>query len=227
MSDPLMRLVNIEKRYSSGMSTLTILENLSLIIEEGESIAITGKSGCGKSTLLNIVGGLDRPTSGKVYFKHTLLSSYNDRQLSLFRNIHIGFVFQSHILLDDFSALENVMIPSMIRGESKKSVTFRAKELLERVDLRDRMDHPPKKLSGGERQRVAICRALINNPDLIIADEPTGSLDEESGKSIESLLFDIVQEEKKTLLLVTHDSLLASRCNKVYTLTHRELEENV
>lgn len=226
MNDVLMRLVDIEKTYSSGMSTLTILENLCIDIKEGESIAITGKSGCGKSTLLNIAGGLDRPTSGKVYFKDTLLSSYNDRQLSLFRNIHIGFVFQSHILLEDFSALENIMIPSMIRGESKKSVTLRAKELLKRVDLIDRMNHPPQKLSGGERQRVAICRALINSPDIIIADEPTGSLDEESGQSIESLLFDIVQEEKKTLLLVTHDAALASRCSTVYTLTHRELEEN-
>ena len=123
MNDVLMRLVDIEKTYSSGMSTLTILEHLHIDIIRGESIAVKGKSGCGKSTLLNIVGGLDRPTSGEVYFNNTPLSSYNDRQLSLFRNIHIGFVFQSHILLEDFSALENIIIPSMIRGENKKSVT--------------------------------------------------------------------------------------------------------
>ncbi|NCB00906.1 MAG: ABC transporter ATP-binding protein [Spirochaetia bacterium] len=227
MNDVLMSFVDVEKTYTSGLSTLTILEHLYLDVVEGESIAITGKSGCGKSTLLNLAGGLDRATQGEIYFKGTPLSSFNDKKLSHFRNGHIGFVFQSHILLEDFTALENICIPSIIRGESKRSVIKRAYMLLERVELLDRMAHHPQKLSGGERQRVAICRALINSPDIIIADEPTGSLDEESSSSIESLLFDIVQEENKTLLLVTHDTSLASRCSKIFTLTHRSLEEKL
>ncbi len=227
MNDSLMSFVDVEKTYTSGMSTLTILEHLEIDIMMGDSIAITGKSGSGKSTFLNLAGALDKPTQGEIFFKGAPMSHYNDKQLSYFRNVHIGFVFQSHILLEDFSALENIIIPSLIQGMNKKVVVKKATELLERVDLVDRMTHHPGKLSGGERQRVAICRALINSPDIIIADEPTGSLDEESSNSIESLLFDIVQEKGKTLLLVTHDTQLASRCSKVFTLSRRQLEETL
>jgi len=225
MTEDLMQFKQVSKTYQSGDTRLLILEDLSFTISRGVSIAVTGKSGSGKSTLLNIAGGLDRPTTGSVTFLGDTLGAMNDRELSEFRNRHIGFVFQSHILLDDFSALENVYIPSLIGGSKRKVAEHRAVELLERVGLADRMHHRPQKLSGGERQRVAICRALINDPDLIIADEPTGSLDEESSTGIERLLLELVQEEQKTLLLVTHDTQLARQCSTVYLLHNRTMRE--
>jgi lipoprotein-releasing system ATP-binding protein len=225
MTEDLMQFKQVSKTYQSGDTRLLILEDLSFTISRGVSIAVTGKSGSGKSTLLNIAGGLDRPTTGSVTFLGDTLGAMNDRELSEFRNRHIGFVFQSHILLDDFSALENVYIPALIGGSKRKVAEHRAVELLERVGLADRMHHRPQKLSGGERQRVAICRALINDPDLIIADEPTGSLDEESSTGIERLLLELVQEEQKTLLLVTHDTQLARQCSTVYLLHNRTMRE--
>ena len=215
----------VSKEYASGEKRLMILEGLDFSLQTGSSVAITGKSGSGKSTMLNLAGGLDIPTSGTVVFLGRNLAGMGDRELSAFRNRHVGFVFQSHILLDDFSALENVCIPSLIHGEPLPVVRDRASRLLSRVGLEDRMNHFPQKLSGGERQRVAICRALINNPPLIIADEPTGSLDEEAASQIENLLMDMVREEGKTLLLVTHDMQFAKRCGSVYLLHNRNIEE--
>jgi lipoprotein-releasing system ATP-binding protein len=225
MIESVLRLTHVSKKFLSGDSELLILEHIDLVLEMGRSVAITGKSGSGKSTLLNLVGGLDSPTSGAVYLRNRKLSDMRDKELSEFRNRNIGFVFQSHILLDDFSALENVCVPALIGGQSARVASQRAKELLDRVGLADRMNHRPQKLSGGERQRVAICRALINKPELIIADEPTGSLDEESSGEIERLLLDLVREEEKTLLLVTHDQQLAKKCDVVYLLHNRVLQE--
>ena len=225
MIEPLLRFDSVSKEYVSGDTRLSILEMLDFSVSIGESVAITGKSGSGKSTLLNIAGGLDAPTSGEVLFLGKRLKGMHDRELSEFRNRHIGFIFQSHILLDDFSAVENVCIPALIKGDSRRKVVPRAKALLERVGLAERMQHRPNKLSGGERQRVAICRALINDPDLLIADEPTGSLDEESSGGIERLLFDLVKEQGRTLLLVTHDTQLAKKCAKVHLLHNRSLKE--
>lgn len=225
MIESVLRLTHVSKKFLSGDSELLILEHIDLVLEMGRSVAITGKSGSGKSTLLNLVGGLDSPTSGAVYLRNRKLSDMRDKELSEFRNKNIGFVFQSHILLDDFSALENVCVPALIGGQSARVASQRAKELLDRVGLADRMNHRPQKLSGGERQRVAICRALINKPELIIADEPTGSLDEESSGEIERLLLDLVREEEKTLLLVTHDQQLAKKCDVVYLLHNRVLQE--
>lgn len=224
MTDTLLQFRTVTKRFISGDSSLIILEGIDFGLEEGSSVAITGKSGCGKSTFLNIAGALDRPSEGSVLFKGKDLDGMGDRELSRFRNRHVGFVFQSHILLEDFSALENVCVPAMIRGAMRKEVTARATELLDRVGLAQRLHHKPGKLSGGERQRVAICRALMNSPDLIIADEPTGSLDEDSSDAIENLLFDLVKEEGRTLLMVTHDMELASRCSTVYLLHNRSLQ---
>lgn len=221
----LMKFTGVSKTYTSGESRLSILEDIDFSLSEGASVAITGKSGSGKSTFLNLAGGLDTPSTGDVSFLGKVLKNMSDKELSDFRNRHIGFVFQSHILLDDFSALENVCIPSLISGQSQRKAATRAKELLDRVGLADRMDHRPNKLSGGERQRVAICRALINTPEILIADEPTGSLDEESSRDIETLLLDLVKERGRTLLLVTHDMQLASRCSVVYLLHNRELQE--
>ena len=225
MTDALITVSDVSKVYASGDSQLCILEQINVSLYRGQSVAITGKSGSGKSTLLNLIGGLDRPSSGSVAFLGRDLNDMHDRQLSEFRNRSIGFVFQSHILLDDFSALENVCVPALIRGERYTQALKRGKQLLQRVGLEQRMTHAPQKLSGGERQRVAICRALMNNPDLIIADEPTGSLDEESSKEIEQLLFDLVREQQQTLLLVTHDMQLAKRCDTVYVLHARMLQE--
>ncbi|MDC7246279.1 MAG: ABC transporter ATP-binding protein [Sphaerochaetaceae bacterium] len=223
MNKTLLNFLHVSKSYKSGETYLSILEDISFEIREGESVAITGKSGSGKSTLLNLAGGLDSSTSGSIFFRDEKLHTMNDMQLSSYRNAHIGFVFQSHILLEDFNALENVMIPALIRGESKNKVVKRATALLERVSMTDRLYHKSSKLSGGERQRVAICRALINNPEIIIADEPTGSLDEESSAAIETLLLNIVKEENRTLLLVTHDKHFATRCSTVYLLQHRSI----
>jgi lipoprotein-releasing system ATP-binding protein len=225
MTDHLLELSGVSKIFASGDSELCVLENINLILKPRSSVAITGKSGSGKSTLLHIAGALDRPSSGKVLFKYKELQRMSDRQISEFRNRHIGFVFQSHVLLDDFSAWENVSIPALIRGDSYASAVQRSKQLLDRVGLSQRMNHRPQKLSGGERQRVAICRALINEPDIIIADEPTGSLDEQSSSEIEQLLFDMVTEQDRTLLLVTHDVQLARRCEIVYLLQNRSLQE--
>ncbi len=225
MTEQLLRFEAVSKAFASGDSQLVILEDLELIVAPGTSVAITGKSGSGKSTLLNLAGGLDKPSSGAVLFLGRNVGKMDDKELSAFRNRHIGFVFQSHVLLDDFDALENVCVPALIRGERYASAKKRALHLLERVGLEDRLHHRPQKLSGGERQRVAICRALINQPDIIIADEPTGSLDEAASSDIETLLLEMVKEEGRTLLLVTHDKQLAVRCDEVYLLHNKKLQE--
>ncbi|MFA5569841.1 MAG: ABC transporter ATP-binding protein [Sphaerochaetaceae bacterium] len=220
MSNLLLQLSHISKRFASANQTIDVLEDLNLSIYEGTSVAITGKSGSGKSTLLHIAGALDAPSGGEVYFKGILLDYYDDQLLSEYRNRHIGFIFQSHFLLDDFSALENVFIPSLIAKEKRSIMVKRAKELLDKVGLSSRLHHKPFQLSGGEKQRVAICRALMNNPSLIIADEPTGSLDEQTAQEIEQLLIQLVREEHKTLLLVTHEKQLATLCDTSYLLSN-------
>lgn len=225
MTDVLLEFKQVTKSFVSGDRSLMILEEIDFFLEAGTSVAITGKSGSGKSTFLNLAGALDKPTSGSVWFRGRNLVNLGDRHISAFRNRHIGFIFQSHILLDDFSALENVCIPALIGGMRANEVVKRSTALLERVGLGDRLHHKPNKLSGGERQRVAICRALVNGPELVIADEPTGSLDEEASEGIESLLMDMVKEEGKTLLLVTHDAQLAKRSSIVYLLHNRALQE--
>ena len=214
----------VGKTFISGETPIHILEDIDFDIQSGQSIAVTGKSGSGKSTLLNIVGTLDRPTTGSVYFQGQDTSTLTDRELSQFRNTNIGFIFQSHLLLDDFNALENVCIPALIKGMRAQQARRRAVELLVRVGLEDRLSHSPLKLSGGERQRIAICRALMNNPPIIIADEPTGSLDEESSQQVADILFELVEEEHKAMLLVTHDRQTAQRCASMYLLQNRSLQ---
>ncbi len=223
MSEELLLFEEVTKAYPSGSTLLTILEDLTFSIRGESSVAIVGKSGSGKSTLLNLAGGLDKPTKGRVLFKGGDLGKMGDRELSLYRNRHVGFVFQSHILLEDFSALENIAIPALIMGESYREAKKRATALLERVGLVERAHHKPQKLSGGERQRVAICRALINGAQLIIADEPTGSLDEASKEEVERLLLEMVKEERRTLLMVTHEQALAEKCDYLYLLQNRGL----
>ena len=216
----------ITKRFKAaekGEDEITILQNLSLNVIEGQSTAIIGKSGSGKSTLLHIAGGLDSPSEGKVLCNGIDFASLDDRKRSELRNLHIGFIFQSNLLLEDFTALENVMAPALISGKKPSACLDRAVALLKRLGLEDRMDHVPGKLSGGEKQRVAICRALMNEPEVILADEPTGALDEENASDVENLLLDLVREEGRSLLLVTHNQEFAFKCDNVYLLKNRNL----
>ena len=181
-------------------------------------VGIIGTSGAGKSTLLHILGTLDRPSEGTIYFEGVDLFSLTDRQLASFRNKRIGFIFQFHNLLPEFSALENVMLPAFIGGADKTNTESKAKELLDEVGLKDRLKHKPGELSGGEQQRVALARALINGPDLILADEPTGNLDSETRHSMHELLNRINKERNQTFVIVTHNSNLAKRMERVIHL---------
>lgn len=221
-----IELISVTKRFKAaekGSEEITILKDLDFFVQEGKSTAIIGKSGSGKSTLLHIAGGLDSPSEGKVICNGTDFSKLDDKKRSELRNLHIGFIFQANLLLEDFTALENVMAPALISGKKEKDCKDRAVELLERLGLTQRMNHIPGKLSGGEKQRVAICRALMNGPEVIMADEPTGALDEENALEVENLLLDLVKAEGRSLLLVTHNQDFAYKCDNVYTLKNHIL----
>lgn len=205
-------LEKVDKRFRTGDEVVTILDAVDLRLGEGESVGITGESGSGKSTLLNLIAGLDNPTAGRIEVFGTLVSDAAEDDLTGYRTDTIGLVFQFHYLLRDFSAEENVMMPAFMAGNNGSRSRERARYLLERVGLSDRFGHDPMQLSGGERQRVAIARALVNSPRVLLADEPTGNLDERNSRMVEDILFDIVREEGVTLLLVTHDAELAARC---------------
>lgn len=216
-----IELNGIVKRFKAaekGEEEITILNGINLCLKQGESTAIIGKSGSGKSTLLHIAGGLDAPSAGQVLCNGVDFASLDDKKRSELRNLHIGFIFQANLLLEDFNALENVMAPAMIAGKSLKECKPRALELLQKLGLSDRLSHLPSQLSGGEKQRVAICRALMNEPEVIMADEPTGALDEENAQEVEKLLLDLVKEEGRSLLLVTHNQDFAFQCDNVYLL---------
>lgn len=209
---PLIRAEGIRKIYDKETShPLEILKSLSLEIKAGECVSIIGQSGAGKSTLLHILGSLDVPTEGKVYFEEEDIFAKNPDELAQFRNKTMGFVFQSHHLLPEFTALENVVLPSRIAGLSKKMAEAAAEKLLTDVGLSHRLQHFPSQLSGGERQRVAIARALVRRPRILFADEPTGNLDTENGMKVQNLLFDLHQKYQITLLVVTHDRNFAAR----------------
>ena len=209
---------NVTKTYKSGEDTLLILDKVDFSVESGESVVITGESGCGKSTFLNLIGGLDSPDGGDIFADSLKLTGSGETLLSRYRNEKTGFIFQFHYLLKDFSALENVMMPGRIRGLKRRAIASRAEELLIKVGLGGRLDHYPGQLSGGERQRVALARALMNEPPLILADEPTGSLDEKNSRVVEDLLFQLCGEAGTTLIMVTHDQRLASRGSSQYKL---------
>lgn len=209
---------DICKIYKSEGENLQVLENITLDLNQGESLVITGESGCGKSTLLNILGGLDSATSGNIVSCGKNITSMQEDELTLYRKKSIGFIFQFHYLLKDFSALENLMLPLLINGESRKVAREHALQLINDVGLFDRKSHFPSQLSGGERQRIAIARALANRPEIILADEPTGNLDSKNSRLVESLLFKLVEEYNKTLVLVTHDSELSDKGDYHYTI---------
>lgn len=215
MSKEILKLENVEKKYSGSVEELHIINNLSFSMEEGEFISILGRSGSGKSTLLNIMGLLDRVDGGKIFIGGQEVDKLSEEERDKIKNQMIGFVFQFHYLLPEFTALENVMLPALLNNFDKKlEIEKRAKELLEKVGLGERENHKPSQLSGGEKQRVAIARALINSPKILLADEPTGNLDEETSEMIFKILKDINKNEKQTIIVVTHSKDLAEISDK-------------
>ena len=221
----MVRAEGIVKNFVSGNDTLRILRGVSFDIPAGFSVAITGRSGSGKSTLLNILGGLDRSDGGMAFVGGLEITSLPEKGLSAYRSKRVGFIFQFHYLLKDFTALENVMLPAYIAGIRKKEALDRARALLSDVRLDDRSGHYQSQLSGGERQRVAVARSMVNDPDLILADEPTGNLDPDNSAIVSELLFASAEKWGKTLLVVTHDENLAGRALTRYTLEKGQLVE--
>lgn len=218
MSTPVIKCCNVIKGYSEGPQKVDVLRGVNLLIEQGQHVAIVGASGSGKSTLLNVLGGLDKPDSGDVWVNDKAFSSLNDNKRGLVRNRELGFVYQFHHLLPEFTALENVMMPCLIAGVKKASAKQKAEVLLDKVGLSHRLDHKPAELSGGERQRVAIARALVNNPACVLMDEPTGNLDSENADSIKHLMKELSAQLNTSFIVVTHDLVLANTMNQVYKL---------
>lgn len=210
----MIEICGVEKNYG----TLRVLRGINLTIENSKVVTIVGPSGAGKSTLLHLIGTLDRPDKGEVVIDGTHLNQLGDDQLSEFRNRHIGFVYQFHHLLPEFTAVENVALPAMIAGKSRKDALVRAHELLDFLKLRERAEHKPSQLSGGEQQRVAVARALMNNPELILADEPSGNLDTDNAKKLHQLFFDLRDQFHQTFIIVTHNEELATLSDRKIVL---------
>lgn len=211
--------------YSEGPQDLTVLDQLELQVHAGERVAIVGSSGSGKTTLLNLLGGLDRPSAGQVVIGGEALSGLKEAALGSFRNRYIGFVYQFHHLLAEFTAVENAALPLIIRGQSKKAAEERAMQLLSRVGMQARADHKPGELSGGERQRVAIARALVTDPSLVLMDEPTGNLDQTTASTILALMDELAKESACAFVIVTHDVSMAAHQDRVLKLDSGRLLE--
>ena len=216
--DIVLEGVDIHKSFQTGVETLHVLKGVDIGIRRGEIVSVVGASGVGKSTLLHILGALDRPTKGRVRLNSTDVFALSDKRLAHFRNKTIGFVFQFHHLLPEFSALENVMMPRIIAGEERGSIKEKAEGLLSEVGLADRVHHKPGELSGGEQQRVAVARALINEPQIVIADEPSGNLDKTTGEEIHNLISELNQKKGQSFIIATHNHLLAQRAHRIITL---------
>lgn len=216
---------NITKQFEneSGNEPLTVLDNTSIAIEKGSIVTVVGASGCGKSTLLHILGGLDQPDSGMVSWDNSPIYEMKKEALAQFRNTNLGFVFQFHHLLPEFTALENIIMPALIRGVAVEKAEKRGNKLLEEFGIPGRAGHRPTQLSGGEQQRVAMARALMNNPSLILADEPTGNLDENNTEILLSLLFNLREKEDVSILLITHEKDIARRSDIIYELSKGKL----
>ncbi|WP_249978766.1 ABC transporter ATP-binding protein [Vreelandella olivaria] len=215
----------LSRVYSEGPQDLKVLDQLELQVHAGERVAIVGSSGSGKTTLLNLLGGLDRPSEGSIVIAGEPLSGLNEAALGRFRNRYIGFVYQFHHLLAEFTAVENAALPLIIRGQSKKVAEQRAMQILERVGMQARADHKPGELSGGERQRVAIARALVTDPSLVLMDEPTGNLDQTTASTILALMDELAKESACAFVIVTHDVGLAAHQDRVLKLDSGQLVE--
>ena len=227
MSEPLVSANLVSKTYAMGRRSLTVLRDLSFSVTRGEFVALRGASGAGKSTLLHLLGGLDSPDKGEIWFAGENLAKFSPSDLARLRRSRVGFVFQAFHLMPELDALENVCLPARIARLPLDVAAERGRDLLARVGLKDRMEHRPTELSGGERQRVALARALVNHPDLVLADEPTGNLDSHTGGEIIDLLCSIVAERKTTLVIATHDSSVAARAPKVVNLVDGQIAASV
>ncbi|MDH3003600.1 lipoprotein-releasing ABC transporter ATP-binding protein LolD [Pasteurella multocida] len=225
MKSRLLHCQHITKYYQEGSQQTQVLKDVSFSMQAGELVAIVGSSGSGKSTLLHVLGGLDQPTSGEVFIQNQSLQKINANQLAQLRNQYLGFVYQFHHLMADFSALENVMMPMLIGKQNKSEAQDRAEKMLTAVGLSHRISHRPSALSGGERQRVAIARSLVNHPALVLADEPTGNLDRKTTESIFDLIKQLNQEQNIAFLLVTHDLALAEKLSRRLVMQDGVLRE--
>jgi predicted ABC-type transport system involved in lysophospholipase L1 biosynthesis ATPase subunit len=227
MSEPLVSAQAVSKTYAMGRRSLTVLRELSFSVARGEFVALRGASGAGKSTLLHLLGGLDSPDTGEIWFAGENLAKLSPGELARLRRSRVGFVFQAFHLMPELDALENVCLPARIARLPLAEAAARGRDLLARVGLKDRLEHRPTELSGGERQRVALARALVNQPDLILADEPTGNLDSHTGGEIIDLLCSIVAERKTTLVIATHDASVAARAPRVVNLIDGQIAGTV
>ena len=217
----MIRIENLKKQFGD----LQVLKGVSLEVERGEVISIVGPSGAGKTTLLQLIGTLDKPTAGKIFFDGEEVSQMNSKRLATFRNKHIGFVFQFHQLLPEFTALENIVIPALIAGRDRKEAEKEAFELLRIMNLEERAHHKPAEMSGGENQRIAVARALINHPDVILADEPSGSLDSHNKEELHKLFFDLREKFGQTFIIVTHDETLAKLTDRTIRMVDGTIAE--
>jgi lipoprotein-releasing system ATP-binding protein len=217
----MIRIENLKKQFGD----LQVLKGVSLEVERGEVISIVGPSGAGKTTLLQLIGTLDKPTAGKIFFDGEEVSQMNSKRLATFRNKHIGFVFQFHQLLPEFTALENIVIPALIAGRDRKEAEKEAFELLRIMNLEERAHHKPAEMSGGENQRIAVARALINHPDVILADEPSGSLDSHNKEELHRLFFDLRDKFGQTFIIVTHDETLAKLTDRTIRMVDGTIAE--
>ena len=218
MNEPLLSARNLAKSYTMGRRVLEVLRGVNLDVARGEFLALRGASGAGKSTMLHLIGGLDSPNAGEIFFNGQNLARFSESQLTHFRNRRVGFIFQAYHLLPELTALENVCLPARVARISAGTAEKHGRELLSRVGLGERTDHKPFELSGGEQQRVAIARALINEPELLLADEPTGNLDSKTGGEIIELLKSLRVEKKMTLIIATHDAKIAAHAQRVIEL---------